>query len=228
MVDAVVYDLELVKRYKKGQPSEIVEIGACRVDLKAKAITDTFQIYISPGSGYITKSTRAFINMKKEDVKKAVSFHEGIRQFVHWLGKGVYLCSWGKDDKLHLVNQCLRTKISLDWFQNYNDIQQQIGRMLTGQKAQLGLKNALALTGLEPVGKAHRGIDDAVNTAELLLLFLDKLTLESNVLTAKDLESPKKPRPRPRPKAHPKGQAEPPIEAEQGAGAAAREPQLHK
>jgi inhibitor of KinA sporulation pathway (predicted exonuclease) len=198
MVDAVVYDLELVKRFPKGQPSEIVEIGACRVNLETKAVTDTFQIYIAPGSGYITKSTRAFIKMKKEDVKKAVPFHDGIRQFAYWMGDNVYLCSWGKDDKLHLINQCVRNKLSLDWFKNYNDIQQQIGRLLTGQKPQLGLKNALTLTGIEPVGKAHRGIDDAINTALLLLHFADKITLETNVLTAKDMEQQKKPRTRPR------------------------------
>lgn len=197
-VEAVVYDLELVKRFKKGQPSEIVEIGACRVDLEGRSLADTFQIYIAPGSGYISKSTRSFINMKKEDVKHAVPFPVGIRRFRDWVGNRAYLCSWGKDDRLHLIDQCIRSGISLDWFRNYNDIQSKIGRLLTGQKGQLGLKNALALTGIAPVGKAHRGIDDAVNTAELLLLFADRITLDTNELTQKDLEELRKPRPRPR------------------------------
>ena len=138
---------------------EIVEIGACKVDLETKAITDDFQIYLSPKSGNIAKSTRSFINMRQEDVKKAVPFPIGIQQFILWLGQDYYLCSWGKDDKHHFIEQCVRSQISLDWFINYNDIQRQIGRILTDSKMQLGLKNALALAGIDPTGKAHRGID---------------------------------------------------------------------
>lgn len=195
-MNAVVYDLELVKRFKKGQPGEIVEIGACKVDLEARAIIDDFQIYISPRSGYITKSTRSFINMDKNDMKKAVPFPYGLEQFTYWLGEDYYLCSWGKDDRHHFIEQCVRSKLSLDWFVNYNDIQQKIGRLLTDTKMQLGLKNALALAGIEPTGKAHRGIDDARNTAELLIRFLDHVKLEQNVLTPKDLapQKPKRPR----------------------------------
>jgi inhibitor of KinA sporulation pathway (predicted exonuclease) len=185
---AVVYDLELVKRFKKGQPSEIVEIGACKVDLDSKTITDQFQIYISPRSGYVTKSTRKFINMTKEDVKTAVPFRTGIQKFSEWLGEDYYLCSWGKDDRLHIVNQCARNKIKLDWFKNYNDIQQQIGQILSPDpKNQLGLKNALELAGIEAVGQAHRGIDDAVNTAELLIKYIDQVKLETNTVSKKEI-----------------------------------------
>ncbi|WP_438448915.1 exonuclease domain-containing protein [Gorillibacterium sp. sgz5001074] len=190
MKHAVVYDLELVKRFKKGQPSEIVEIGACKVDLTTRQVIENFQIYIVPGSGYFSKSTRSFINMTKEDAAGAVSFKTGIRQFADWTGPDSYLCSWGKDDKLHIVNECVRKNIPLGWFRNYNDIQSQIGRLLSDQKGQMGLKNALALAGIEPVGKAHRGIDDARNTAELLIRFADRLKLEENELTERDLNPP--------------------------------------
>jgi inhibitor of KinA sporulation pathway (predicted exonuclease) len=185
---AVVFDLELVKRFKKGQPSEIVEIGACKVDIASKSIIDQIQIYISPKSGYVAKSTRKFINMKKEDMKKAVPFHLGIQQFAQWLGENYFLCSWGKDDRLHLIDQCARNKINLDWFKNYNDIQQPIGKILMeNTKNQLGLKSALDLAGLEPTGMAHRGIDDALNTAALLIKFIDQVNLHTNTLQEKEI-----------------------------------------
>jgi inhibitor of KinA sporulation pathway (predicted exonuclease) len=187
-VNAVVFDLELIKRFKKGQLSEIVEIGACKVDLQTKSITEQIQIYILPKAGYVSKSTRKFINMKKEDVKKAVSFSDGIARFVEWLGDDYFLCSWGKDDRLHLVNQCVRNNMNLEWFRNYNDIQKQIGKVLQpGVKNQLGLKPALELAGIEPMGIAHRGIDDAINTAELLLKYIDTISLEANTLPSKEL-----------------------------------------
>ncbi|WP_161568376.1 3'-5' exonuclease [Anaerobacillus alkaliphilus] len=187
-MNAIVFDLELVKRFRKGQLSEIVEIGACKVDLKSKKIIDQFQLYIKPKSGYVSKSTRKFIKVTKEELKDAVTFNQGIKTFSDWLGEDYYLCAWGKDDKAHIINQCVRNKIKLDWFRNYNDLQKQIGDILVEQNnSQLGLKNALTIAGIEPVGKAHRGIDDAINTAELLLHFVEKITLKENHVTKKEI-----------------------------------------
>lgn len=187
-MNAIVFDLELVKRFRKGQLSEIVEIGACKVDLNTKTITDEFQIYILPKSGYLSKSTRKFIKMKKEDVKNAVPFRVGIEKFRNWLGTNYFLCSWGKDDKAHIINQCVRNKINLNWFQNYNDIQKQIGRLLSSDdNNQMALKSALELANIEPTGKAHRGIDDAINTAQLLIKYSDQLTLNYNTVSEKEI-----------------------------------------
>jgi inhibitor of KinA sporulation pathway (predicted exonuclease) len=188
LLNAIVYDLELVKRFKKGQFSEIVEIGACKVNLDTKSIVDQFQIYTTPKSGYVSKSTRKFIKMKQEDLKNAVPFDTGIQKFASWLGDDYYLCSWGKDDKTHIINQCTRTRVNLDWFKNYNDIQKQISKLLTPENmSQLGLKNALNLADLEPMGIAHRGIDDAINTAQLLIKFIDKISFIRNTVTKNEV-----------------------------------------
>lgn len=187
-MNAVVFDLELVKRFRKGQPSEIVEIGACKVDMESGRIIDQFQIYISPRKGYIAKSTRSFINMTRKDMLSAVPFREGIMQFVNWLGNDYYLCSWGKDDRIHLIDECIRKKVKLDWLTNYNDLQRQIGPLLRDDnKNQLGLQHALELAGIEPTGLAHRGIDDAVNTARLLIHLLDRVHLQRNAVTDQEI-----------------------------------------
>ena len=187
-MNVIVYDLELMKRFKKGQLSQIVEIGACKVDLDSSTIVDQFQIYVAPKSGYIAKSTRKFINMKKEDMKNAVSFAQAIDAFKNWIGDDYYLCSWGKDDRLHIIDQCARYKINLDWFQNYNDIQNQIGALLRKEnKNQLGLMNALELAGIKAVGDAHSGIDDAINTAKLFVLFADQITLQHNQVSPEEI-----------------------------------------
>ena len=187
-MNAVVFDLELIKRFRKGQPSEIVEIGACKVDLDTRQIIDQFQIYISPRKGYIAKSTRNFINMSKKDMHSAVPFREGIRLFVEWIGSDYYLCSWGKDDRIHLIDECIRKKVGLIWLRNYNDIQQQIGALLRDDnRNQLGLQNALELANIEPTGLAHRGIDDAINTARLMIQLLDHIKLQHNEVTDKEI-----------------------------------------
>ncbi|WP_165763885.1 3'-5' exonuclease [Halalkalibacter urbisdiaboli] len=184
MMIAVVFDLELMKRFKKGQLSEIVEIGACKIDLETKQIIDQIQIYISPKRG-ISKSTRKFIKMNDDDVKNALTFHTGIERFVQWLNDDYYLCAWGKDDKFHLLNQCLRNRMNVDWLRNYNDIQKPISNLLKAEH-QLGLKNALQTVGIEATGKAHRGIDDAINTAKLFLHFQQDITLVTNTISAEE------------------------------------------
>ena len=188
ILNAIVFDLELIKRFKKGQLSQIVEIGACKIDLATYNIIDTFQIYIAPKGGYVAKSTRKFINMKKEDLKQAVSFLEGIDMFIHWIGSDYYLCSWGRDDRVHLLDQCIRSKMDVSWILNYNDIQKPIGKILTNNtKNQLGLKNALELAGIESVGVAHRGIDDAINTAHLFIKYMDQISLQTNTLSNEEI-----------------------------------------
>jgi len=187
-LNAVIFDLELVKRFKIGQLSTIVEIGACKVDFATKQIVDQLQIYIAPKGGYVEKSTRSFINMDKEDLKNAIPFKEGIEKFAAWLNKDDFLCSWGKDDRLHIIDECVRKDVKLDWFKNYNDIQPQIGKLLLPEVThQIGLKTALQTAGIEATGKAHRGIDDAVNTAKLLITFIDEVTLRKNDVTAKEV-----------------------------------------
>ncbi|WP_227936301.1 3'-5' exonuclease [Alkalihalobacillus deserti] len=188
---AIIFDLELIKRFRKGQPSEIVEIGACKVDLKTKTMIDQIQIYISPKKGHISKSTRKFIKMTEEDVKKAVPFQTAIQLFCEWIGEdNYYLCSWGKDDRAHFINQSVQNKLNLDWLQNYNDIQKPIGKFLTeAVNNQLGLKNALNMAGIELTGKAHRGIDDAINTAALFIKFIDRIELVENSLSEKEIQN---------------------------------------
>lgn len=185
---SIVFDLELVKRFKKGQPSEIVEIGACKVDMTKKIIIDQFQLYVLPKGRYISKSTRKFIHMEKSDLKKAVPFQEAIERFANWMGEEYFLCSWGKDDKAHLIDQCTRNKMSLEWFKNYNDIQKPIGKILgNDSKNQIGLKTAMELAGLTLAGKAHRGIDDAINTGELFILYLDQIELQTNTISMNEI-----------------------------------------
>ena len=59
-------------------------------------------------------------------------------------GQIIYLCSWGKDDRIHLIDECIRKKVGLGWLRNYNDIQKQIGAILReDNRNQLGLQNAL-------------------------------------------------------------------------------------
>ncbi|MCD8502036.1 MAG: hypothetical protein LRY71_10610 [Bacillaceae bacterium] len=71
----------------------------------------------------------------------------------------------------------------------YNDIQKPIGKLIsTENQNQIGLKNALDLSEIEVSGKAHRGIDDAINTAHLFIKYIDKIPLQKNTVSKSEVE----------------------------------------
>ncbi len=179
---AVIFDLETTFITRKGQIPEIVEIGATKINLSLPHSPDreVFQCYTFPEvSGRIGKSTRKFIGLKEEDLEKVVPFREGLKDFINWLGEDYYLCSWGMDDRRHLIEHCNRFLLSKRWIKNYNDIQAPISQLLAGRR-QIKLKDALALSGIEQEGRLHSALVDAINTAKLFVAFKDHIKLQKN------------------------------------------------
>lgn len=189
MLYIIVYDLETTYSYKKGQVPEIVEIGAVKVDADNRQIIDQFQCYVFPKiRGRFDNRTRNFIGMKEEDERDALSFPQAADRLTEWLGDEYYFCAWGPDDKRYLVEHCVRYGVPLTWLRNTNNIQTPISQLLGPQK-QMGLSKALELTQLAKEGRFHSAIDDAVNTARLLIHYLDQITLETNSYPAFEGES---------------------------------------
>ncbi len=179
---AVIFDLETTFITRKGQIPEIVEIGACKIDvtMARPPAREVFQCYTFPEiRGTIGKSTRKFIGLKEEDMDKFIPFKEGLKEFISWIGKDYYLCSWGNDDKRILIEHCNRFLMSKRWIRNYNDIQNPISQILAGRR-QIKLKDALALSGIEQEGRLHSALTDAINTAKLFVTFKNQINLQKN------------------------------------------------
>lgn len=184
----IVYDLEMTVRRKKGQIAEIIEIGAAKVGLVdgAPGIAETFQSFVKPSVvPLLTADTTEFTGITQDDVNGAGTLAEVVREFVEWIGPEEYfLCAWGPDDQRQLVQECRQQRISTDWIVNHNNLQKMLSKLYKFEKhQQMGLKPALEMLEIPFSGAHHRAMDDAINTARILVKLYDRLQFRRNKLS---------------------------------------------
>ncbi|XID95450.1 exonuclease domain-containing protein [Paenibacillaceae bacterium WGS1546] len=184
----IVYDLEMTVRRKKGQIAEIIEIGAAKVGLVdgAPGIIETFQSFVKPSVvPLLTADTTEFTGITQDDVNGAGTLAETVREFVEWIGPEEYfLCAWGPDDQRQLVQECRQQRISTDWIVNHNNLQKMLSKLYKFEKhQQMGLKPALEMLEISFSGSHHRAMDDAINTARILVKLYDRLQFRRNRLS---------------------------------------------
>ncbi|TVY00471.1 3'-5' exonuclease [Cohnella terricola] len=183
----IVYDLEMTVRRKKGQIAEIIEVGAAKVSEfdGAPQIVSTFQSFVKPAIvPQLSSDTTEFTGISQDDVNSAETLPQVIRQFVEWIGQEeYYLCAWGPDDQRQLVQECREQQIPTDWVVNHNNLQKMLSKVYKFEKhQQVGLKSALELLEIPFSGSHHRAMDDAVNTAHILVKLYDKFQFKRNKL----------------------------------------------
>ncbi|THF79967.1 3'-5' exonuclease [Cohnella fermenti] len=183
----IVYDLEMTVRRKKGQVAEIIEIGAAKVLLRegAPEVADTFQTFVRPViAPVLSEDTTSFTGIRQEDVASAETLGGAVRAFLEWIGpEEYYLVAWGPDDHRQLVQECREQKIDTKWILNHNNLQKMLSKTFKLEKhQQMGLKNALEMLEIPFVGSHHRAMDDAVNTAGILVKLFDQLQFRKNKL----------------------------------------------
>ncbi|CAM3982227.1 3'-5' exonuclease [Cohnella lubricantis] len=184
----IVYDLEMTVRRKKGQVAEIIEIGAAKVVLKdgVPSIEDTFQSFVRPVVvPQLSEDTVSFTGIRQEDVNGAETLGPVIRRFVEWIGpEEYYLCAWGPDDHRQFVQECRQQKLPTDWILNHNNLQKMLSKTFKLEKhQQMGLKNAVEMLEIPFVGSHHRALDDAMNTAQILVKLFGQLQFRRNKIS---------------------------------------------
>lgn len=184
----IVYDLEMTVRRKKGQIAEIIEIGAAKVGLVdgAPQIIDTFQSFVRPVIvPQLTIDTTSFTGITQDDVSGADTLAHVIREYTEWIGtEEYYLCAWGPDDQRQLVQECRQQQISTDWIVNHNNLQKMLSKIYKLEKhQQMGLKPALEMLEIEFSGSHHRAMDDAINTAHILVKLFEQFQFKKNKLS---------------------------------------------
>jgi len=187
-VTIIVYDLEMTVRRKKGQIAEIIEIGAAKVGLidGVPQITETFQSFVKPVVvPLLSADTTAFTGITQDDVNSAGTLAQVIRDYTEWMGSDEYfLCAWGPDDLRQLVQECRQHQISTDWIINHNNLQRMLSKVYKLEKhQQMGLKPALEMLEITFSGSHHRAMDDAINTAQILVKLFDQFQFKHNELS---------------------------------------------
>jgi inhibitor of KinA sporulation pathway (predicted exonuclease) len=184
MTTYVIFDLEWVATFAKGQIPEVISIGAVKLDRQLNEC-DQFASYVRPKRArMLNKRTTRMTKIRPEDVRSQDDFAKVWKRFLQWIGEEEYfLLTWGPTDIHTLLQNCKLHHVSLEWLRNYNDLQAEFGR-LQALKNQSGLMEALEALQLQPIGAHHSAVDDARNTAQIFKALYDRLQLKRSTHTA--------------------------------------------
>lgn len=173
----IIFDLEAT--CWRGRPpkgvTEIIEIGAVKVD-RFGDVSDVFSRFVRPIvnpklSGFCKQLT----SISQQDVNRADTFDDVIDDFWEWgeiYEEDYMLCSWGRDDRLLLKNDCQNYDKDTDWLDYYVDLKGAY-RKLKNLKHASGLKSTVKKEGFEFTGLHHRAISDAENLAKVFVKHLE-------------------------------------------------------
>ncbi|NBD23335.1 exonuclease domain-containing protein [Paenibacillus glycinis] len=182
-MDYIVLDIEFNgRKFASDLPMEVIEIGAVRLDAELRQ-TSQFTalvkpVYFAKLNDFIQKKT----GIPQEGIDAADGFPAVIRDFLAWLGPSerYLIITWGGEDMKRIV---FDTRMhGLDdayWLGvNYYDLLKGYIRY-KGVTNDVSVENALADLGLSGDDiQAHRALDDARMTAEILRAVFPHLNFE--------------------------------------------------
>jgi len=174
--DFLVVDLEFTQYTKPvGRPrgffSEIIEIGAAKVDKDTHEIIGHIQEFVKPC--FFPKQaaeSMEFCMITESDMEDAIDFSDMLLQIESLYIPGeTYFVSWGDAD-YKVVNECcerhsLSNPILMD---DYLDLAAAY-KLLKGDKKTTGLRMAAEELNVNVDGYWHTAYDDAVNTSLVLI-----------------------------------------------------------
>jgi 3'-5' exoribonuclease 1 len=173
----IVFDLEATCwEDRLGRPSEIIEIGAIKLNDYAEA-KGTFDAFVKPIiHPFLSPFCIKLTSISQVEVNKAERFPQVVEEFQDWIeifDEPYLLCSWGNFDKTQLIKDCELHGLETDWLEAHINLKEQY-RQIRGMNKGCGLKRAVLQEGFEFEGTHHRGIDDAFNLAKVFGKLFDQ------------------------------------------------------
>ena len=159
--------------------TDIIQIGACILDLKSNTIVDKFNKYVKLPDGkkvhpkiiqltgitdetLYTEGTSLYLAYK--ELEFFMSKYDVLRDSVSWGGNdGKYLCSELKNKCSFNENYVFNTNSLIDVKKIY-----QMYCLKNGIKLKSGLGKSLTKVGLTFIGRQHDALDDAINAGRML------------------------------------------------------------
>ena len=147
--------------------------GAVLLDENFKRITPLCQ-YVHPEYGVIDHFIESLTGIRNSQVKNAPRIQEALLHMIDWLGNRDYqIYAWSESDRDQIVHEIKAKKITDEKIlafvekENWIDYQAVFTRRYELTR-QLSLEEALGRAEIEPEGRFHDGLDDAVNTGYLI------------------------------------------------------------
>ena len=157
---------------------ETIQIGAVLLNEEFKQI-GTIREYVHPEHGVIDPFIERLTGIKNSQVKKAPRVREALLHMIDWIGDREYkVYAWSESDRNQLMHEItakhiIDEKIGIFMAEGrWIDYQEAFSRRFQIRR-RISLEEALGRADIDPKGKFHDGLDDAVNTG----LLIEKLEL---------------------------------------------------
>jgi len=179
----VIFDLEATC-YERGVKNnnkpldfdnEIIEIGAVMLDSDGNEM-GKFQSFAKPKLyPNLSDFCKQLTTIKQEDVDNADDLADVLINFINWCD-GATLVSWGFYDKTQLVKDLIRNDLEylLDDIEEHKSLKHLHAKWNNLRRQGIGLSKALVRENFKFEGTPHRGIDDAINIANIFRKYIDK------------------------------------------------------
>ena len=155
---------------QQSQYMEIIEIGIAQVDLKTLEIVDKKSFLVMPIEYGLSDYCQALTSITPEMLAKdGVSLKLAIAQMMsEFKTKKYEWASWGDFDRMQFERECQRKNLEYPLSKTHLNIKYWLSQ-LTGQRVQRNVSGMMDFLQMKFDGTAHRGIDDAVNTARMFI-----------------------------------------------------------
>jgi len=168
----IVFDIERNFRpYKSEDPSEIVDIGAVKIDASTMKIIGEFSELVKP-SAPLTRHTTKLTGITKKDLIGVEKFPRIIEKFIKFIGEDSIFISWGKEDYRFLSHDCTLHGVECPCMEK--DSRFDVQKFVFQAYEELfehtpSLQFAVEQLDLTWEGRQHRAFADAENTANIFL-----------------------------------------------------------
>ncbi|NER90378.1 3'-5' exonuclease [Moorena sp. SIO3A2] len=152
----------------KGEISEVIELGVCRLNVSTGAISDKRKVVVKPADSKVSDFCTELTGLTQEQVESGIGFMAAMDVLTKdYLSRNHVWASWGDYDRVLLQQQCERTYIEYPFRQKHLNIST-LNAIALNLKKEIGICDALLAYGLEFEGRLHNGADDAFNSARVL------------------------------------------------------------
>lgn len=157
----------------QGQRNEIIEIGACLVDVETGTVSAPTSFLVKPVVStldpFCTELTSITPQMLEAD---GLTFDEACARLVEQYRTPERLWgSWGNYDRNLFISQCAQAEVPYPFGKAHVNLKKVFMRFASPRQS-MGMKEALAHLEIPLVGTHHRGGDDAYNTGQILSVLL--------------------------------------------------------
>ena len=158
----------------KGQANDIIEVGLCSLDLATGRRLGKVSILVRPERSTVGPFCTQLTTLTQEQVAAGVAFKDACKRLEEEFQAPQRLwASYGDYDRRQFEKQCRDVGVRYPFGPSHLNVKT-LFAAARGLREEVGLPQAVALSGLALEGTHHRGHDDAWNVAAVLWELLKK------------------------------------------------------